>query len=155
MRPNELPFAGWPGGARALAPEVFARREAEVGRTLDLLLEYFTPRSVFLDLGSPDCELALRAAGFVERVWCVEAGAGFGRRVHAPCNLRLARLEGIEAQSVDIAFTGGKVRPGDVFRVLKAGGIFISRNTRSDLRAAGFRLSPFALLPGRPLVARK
>ena len=152
---QELRFTGWAGGARAVAPHAFAKREAEVSRQLDLLLDFLTPDSVFLDVGSPDCELSLRAAAFAERVWCVEAGYGLSLGVRAPCNLRLARLDGIEAESVDIAFAEGIARPGELFRVLKPGGIFISRNARSELRAAGFRLSPFAFLPGRPLVARK
>ena len=155
MSPNDLPFAGWPGGARALAPEVFARRDGEVRRTLDLLLDYFTPRSVFLDLGSPDCELAVRAAGFVERVWCVEAGMGLGTGMHPPCNLRLARLEAIEAGSVDVAFAAEEVEAAEVFRVLKPGGFLISRASRNGLKAAGFRLSALAFLPGRAIVARK
>ena len=152
---QELRFTGWAGGARAVAPDVFAKRDAQVARQLDLLLDYLTPDSVFLDLGSPDCELALRAAGFAERVWCVEAGHGMSLGVRAPCNLRLARLEAIAANSVDVAFAGTGVHIAEVFRVLKPRGVFISRTGRAQIKAAGFRVSPFAFLPGRPVVARK
>jgi hypothetical protein len=150
-----LPFAGWAGGARALAPEVFARRDREVARMLDLLLGYFTPRTVFLEAGAPDCELAARAAGFVERVWCVDTaeGAAPGRR--APCNLRLARLDTLEAHSVDIAFAHDLEHGKGLFRVLKAGGILISNGSRKRLKACGFHFGLSAFMPGRPIVARK
>jgi hypothetical protein len=121
MRPNPLSFAGWPGGARALAPELFRKREGQVQRQFDFLLRVFTPRTVFMEVGSSDCELSLRAAGYVERVWCVEAAS---RVKQPPCNLRWGAIGGVPLKSIDVAFSESSAGAQDVCQLLAPGGVW-------------------------------
>jgi hypothetical protein len=134
MRSREALFPGWAGGARAVAPELFRRRDAQVDAQLALLLPWLTPRAVFLDIGSPDCELALRAASYVERVWCVGAALELAR---APCNLRY----GMPTAPVDVAFTEAAADADSVRPLLKRGAVWVvygSVLAAGPLRSAGF-----------------
>jgi hypothetical protein len=111
----------------AAAAGVFARRDQEIDRQLELLLRVFTPRTIFLDIGSTDCELALRAASYVERVWAVEPPQSIPRSVGAPCNLRLLRSGGVAAMaagSVDVAFSETLRNPDEVWRALAPNGVY-------------------------------
>jgi hypothetical protein len=124
---NETAGSGTGAARAAFAPQVFAQRDAEITRQLDLLLRVFTPRTVFMEIGSPDCELALRAATYVERVWCIEAPRGVARGLRPPCNLRLLRSGGLAAmaaQSIDVAFSETLKRPEEVHRALVPGGVY-------------------------------
>jgi len=87
----------------------------------DFLLRVFTPRTVFMEMGSSDCELSLRAAGFVERVWCVDARS---RVQQAPCNLRWDVMGGVPLRSIDVAFSERLNDAPDVCRVLAPGGVW-------------------------------
>jgi hypothetical protein len=69
---------------------------------LQLLLPFFTPRTVFLHVGAGDGELALLAAGYVERVYAIGAMQKFARRTKLPLNLRFAWPRYGE---VDVAFS--------------------------------------------------
>lgn len=121
MRTDHASFPGWPGGARAVAPELFAKRDAQVSRQFDFLLQVFTPRTVFMEVGSTDCELGLRAATYVDRVWCVDAE----RPVHrGPFNLRWGDLGGVPLKSVDVAFSESLRDPASVSQLLGAGGVY-------------------------------
>ena len=138
MRANHLSFAGWPGGARSVAPEVFAKRDAEVSRQFDFLLRVFTPRTVFMDVGSADCELSLRAAGYVERVWCIDAASGVQR---PPSNLRRGGMGGVDLCSIDVAFSQSLRDTDDMFRLIAPGGVWFIHGqllAAQVLRAAGF-----------------
>lgn len=133
-----LAFAGWPGGARRLAPELFRKRDARTGRQLEFLLRVFSPRTVFMQIGSADGELALRAAGYVERAWSIDAPAPPGR---APCNLRSSGMGGVPLSSIDVAFSERLVRPHDVLRLLAPGGVWFVDGRLVParlLREAGF-----------------
>jgi hypothetical protein len=145
MRSHHIGFAGWPGGARAVAPELFRRRDAEVGRQFEFLLRVFTPRTVFMELGSPDGELAVRAAGFVERAWCVDAERPAAR---PPCNLRSCGLGGVPLASIDVAFSAGPENAEDLCRLLAPAGVWFvyGRLVPAQLfREAGFgRVQYFA-----------
>jgi hypothetical protein len=121
MRASHLTFAGWPGGARGVAPELFEKRDAEVSRQFDFLLRVFTPRTVFMEMGSSDAELSVRAASFVERVWCVDPVSPVQR---PPCNLRLGGMGGVPLRSVDVAFSERLESPEDVRRLLAPGGVW-------------------------------
>ena len=121
MRVNPVSFPGWPGGARAVAPELFARRDAQVSRQFDFLLQVFTPRTVFLEAGSADGELSLRAATYVERVWCVDAERPARR---GPCNLRSGAMGGVPVNSIDVAFSESLQDPEDIARVLTGRGVY-------------------------------
>ena len=127
-RASHLTVAGWPRGAgagsdvaRAVAPELFRRRDAEVSRQFDFLLRVFTPRTVFMEFGSADGELSLRAASFVERVWCVDAAS---RVPQPPCNLRSGGLGGVPLSSIDVAFSERPEHAEDVCRLLAPGGVW-------------------------------
>jgi hypothetical protein len=121
MRAHRLSFAGWPDGAQALAPELSRKRDAQVQRQFDFLLRVFTPRTVFMEVGAADCELSLRAASYVERVWCVEAAS---RAKRPPCNLRWGDMGGVPLQSTDVAFSQSAANAQDVCRLLAAGGVW-------------------------------
>ena len=136
--PAPLAFASAPGSARALAPELFAGRERELARQLGLLLRMFTPRTVFMDLFPRDCERALRAASYVERVWCIAPGEPARR---PPCNLRTSGMGGVPLVSIDVAFSERFAHAEDVRRLLAPGGVWFvyGRLVPSrQVRAAGF-----------------
>lgn len=138
MTRARLAFAGWPGGARGIAPELFRRRDARIERQLDFLLRVFSPRTVFMQIGSLDGELALRAAGYVERAWSVEAPAPPRR---PPCNLRSSVMGGVPLASIDVAFSERPARPHDVCRLLAPGGVWFVDGRLLParlLREAGF-----------------
>ncbi|HVJ25448.1 MAG TPA: hypothetical protein VM756_16110, partial [Burkholderiales bacterium] len=52
------------------------------------LLPRFTPTTVFMHVGARDCELAIAAASYVERVYVVDP-LRIPRGVRLPVNLRL------------------------------------------------------------------
>jgi hypothetical protein len=115
------------GSAPPVAPEFFAQRDAEIARRFEFLLRFFTPRTVFLELGTRDCELSLRAAAYVDLVWSVDAPHGITRGVRPPTNLRVLRAGGlaaIPAESVDVAFSEALKDPARVHRVLAPRGIY-------------------------------
>lgn len=115
------------GSPARVAPEFFAQRDAEIARRFEFLLRFFTPRTVFLELGTRDCELSLRAATYVDRVWSVDAPHGIARGVRPPTNLTLLRAGGLAAiapGSVDVAFSEELKEPERVHRVLAPGGIY-------------------------------
>ena len=123
----------------AAAPELFPDRDAQASRQFDFLLRVFTPRTVFMEVGSADGELSMRAASYVERVWCVEAR----RRVpRPPCNLRSCGLGGVPLSSIDVAFSEAPENAEDVCRLLAAHGVWFvyGRLVPAQLfREAGFR----------------
>jgi hypothetical protein len=113
MRARQLSFP--------LSVEPFAERTVEVNRQFDFLLKALTPRTVFMEVGSADCELSLRAASYVERVWCVDATVRLQR---SPSNLRLGRMGGVPLQSIDVAFSETLADLDDIVRLLARGGVY-------------------------------
>jgi hypothetical protein len=92
-----------------------------------------------MEIGSSDCELSIRAASYVERVWCVDAL----RRVRQPpCNLRWGTMGGVPLQSIDVAFSERFADPEDVRRLLAAGGVWFVHGEL--LPAQAFREAGFA-----------
>ena len=87
----------------------------------DFLLRVFTPRTVFMEIGASDCELSMRAASYVERVWCVDA---LRRVSRSPCNLRWGAMGGVPLQSIDVAFSERFGDPEDVCKLLAPGGVW-------------------------------
>jgi hypothetical protein len=122
-----------------LAPGLPDRREAEIAWQFRFLLRVFTPRTVFMEIGSSDCELSMRAASYVERVWCVDA---LRRVSQPPCNLRWDAMGGVPLQSIDVAFSERFADPEDVCRVLAPGGVWFVH--RELLPAQAFREAGFA-----------
>jgi hypothetical protein len=70
----------------------------------------FTPRTVFMEIGSADAALALRAASYVERVYSIDVSGHLVQNLRAPCNLRLVLCDGIRIPlpqaAIDIAWGG-------------------------------------------------
>jgi hypothetical protein len=107
-------------------------------RQFGFLQRFLTPRTVFMEIGSLDSELALRAAGYVERVWCVDAAARPGR---SPCNLRCGPMGGVPLASVDVAFSARAIHPEEVRQLLAPGAVWFIHGSfvpASALRSAGF-----------------
>jgi hypothetical protein len=121
-----------------------------VGEPLEFLKRFFTPRTVFMEVGAGDCALALSAASYVERVYAVEVGE-FPGRARLPCNLRLLPAEGIAQDSVHIAYSArlslrGTAQLNAIYRSLAPGGTFVCAvreytpsALREVFRQAGFR----------------
>jgi SAM-dependent methyltransferase len=122
-----------------------------------LLARRLTPRTVFMDIGSPDCDLALQAASYVERVYAVDVSGRFLQTVLVPLNLRLVLCGGVRIpvpeSSVDVAFSGGFIDQlhaedagahlASVHRSLVPGGEYVCRTAspsevRKRMLAAGF-----------------
>jgi len=100
-----------------------------VADPLEFLKRFFTPRTVFMEIGAGDCALALSAASYVERVYAVEVGE-FPGRAKMPCNLRLLPAEGIAQDSVHIAYSArpslrGTAQLAKILRSLAPGGTFV------------------------------
>jgi hypothetical protein len=132
-----------------------------VADPLEFLKKFFTPRTVFMEIGAGDCALALSAASYVERVYAVDVGE-FPGRAKLPCNLRLLPTEGIAQESVHIAYSArpslrGTAQLGKILRSLAAGGTFVCavrEYAPSELREvflqAGFRsVRLYAAVAGR------
>jgi hypothetical protein len=105
----------------AAAPELFTHRDAQASRQFDFLLRVFTPRTVFMEMGSADGELSLLAASYVERVWCVDARS---RVRQPPCNLRSCGLGGVPLSSIEVAFSERADNAADVCRLLAPRGVW-------------------------------
>ena len=126
----------------------------------------FTPRTVFMEVGAASCAFALRAAGYVERVYAIDVSGHFLHTVAAPLNLKLVLCDGVRIpvpeESVHLASSGDfmdHLHPDDaaihlrsVRCSLAAGGeyFFTTRQSagvvRQRLFAAGFSAVRVSLL---------
>ncbi len=92
-------------------PLRFVRPNSSGEAEFAFLQPRFTPRTVFMEIGAPDCKLALRAAGYVERVYAIDVSGQFLHTVAAPCNLRLVLCGGVRLPvpegSVHLAYSRG------------------------------------------------
>jgi len=140
------------------------------------LARRFTPRTIFMEIGAAGYELALRAAGFVERVYSIDVSGQLLRNALVPCNLRMVLCDGVHipvpAASIDLAWGGDfldRLRPGEarehlaaVQRGPAAGGEYLCTSSdpgrlRALLLEAGFvRVACYvgALRMPWPLAAR-
>jgi len=119
-------------------PGELDRRSRAVDHQLAFLSPAFTPRTVFMEVGAGDCALAIRAAGYVERVYAIEVSESITGGVAAPCNFRLALSDGVSIPvpeaSVDVAFSNQlmeHLHPRDaaeqlanIHRALAPGGVY-------------------------------
>ena len=126
----------------------------------------FTPRTVFMEIGSADQTLALRAASYVERVYSVDVSGQLAQSRRAPCNLRVIVCDGVRIPvpeaTVDIAWSADfmdRLPAGEasahlqsVHRSLARGGeyLFTTLQTVAEVRkrlfAAGFSVVRVSLL---------
>jgi hypothetical protein len=121
------------------------------------LARRFTPRTIFMGIGAAGCDLALRAAGYVERAYSIDVSGRLRRDVLVPCNLRRVICDGVHipvpAASIDIAWGGNfldHLNPAQardhlaaVQRGLVAGGAYLCSSAnpgrlRALLLEAGF-----------------
>jgi len=131
-----------------------------------LLEARFTPRTVFMEIGSPDQTLALRAASYVERVYSIDVSGQLAPSRRAPSNLRLVGCDGVRIPvpegSIDIAWSGDfldRLQPEAAAEHLKSvhgalahGGeyLFTTQQPLAEVRrrvfAAGFSVARVSLL---------
>jgi SAM-dependent methyltransferase len=137
------------GGALRLRAVLPAR--AEKPAPFALLERRLTPRCVFMDIGAPDCGLALAAAGYVERVYAIDVSGAFIENLLVPLNMRLVLCDGVRLPVpdgvVDVAWSGSfmaHLHPDDrlehlrnVRRCLAPGGVYLSA-VDAPFREAGF-----------------
>jgi hypothetical protein len=121
---------------------------------VDAIFEFirpaFTLKSVFLQVGAGHFELALRAAGYVDRVYAVDAPAdSAGRRLNPPKlppNIVRVQKNGkgipVPEGSVDVAFAADLNSLPDVHRTLAPGGLVFcvakGREAGTMVRRSGF-----------------
>jgi SAM-dependent methyltransferase len=104
----------------------------------------FTPNTVFMEIGAADCKLALRAAGYVERVYAIDVSGHFVQHLLVPVNLRLVLCDGVRIPvpqaCVDLAWGGAfldQLHTDDleqhlegVLRALVPGGEYLCRTDK-------------------------
>ena len=152
-------------GAALRTPLGFASRNKSED-PYAMLEARFTPRTVFMEIGSADQTLALRAASYVERVYSVDVSGQLAQSRRAPCNLRLVGCDGVRIPvpeaTIDIAWSGDfidRLQPDaaaehlqSVHRSLARGGeyLFTTLQTVAEVRrrlfAAGFSVVRVSLL---------
>lgn len=103
-RVPQHPLAAGPLDAASLG-----RRARAVSQQFRFLAPFLTARTVFMDIGAGDCALALRLAGYVERVYALDVSDEIVRSVRPPSNLRLVVSDGVlipvPEDSIDVAFS--------------------------------------------------
>ena len=137
-------LVGDPGGVLRF-PVRLQPSQPRTEREFAFLERRFTPRTVFMEIGGAGCKLALRAAGYVERVYAVDASGLLLQSVLVPCNLRIVLCDGVRIPmpeaSVELAWGGefmDHLQPHDaqehlesVRRSLVAGGEYLCRTQHS------------------------
>ena len=110
----------------------------------DKLLRRFTPTTVFMHVGAANCDFAILAASFVERVYVVDPARIPERETRLPINLRLlaSSEQGlpIPEGTVDVALTEDPSQLRYIRRCLAPGGVLLSpdRALSNALRDAGY-----------------
>ncbi|HUQ26030.1 MAG TPA: hypothetical protein VM140_10185 [Burkholderiales bacterium] len=110
----------------------------------DRLFRRFTPTTVFMHVGAADCEFAVLAASYVERVYVVDPLCIPERGTRLPVNFRLVASseEGlpIPEGTVDFALTEDPTKLRFIRRCLVPGGVLLSpdRALSNALRDAGY-----------------
>jgi hypothetical protein len=110
----------------------------------DKLLRRFTPTTVFMHVGAANCDFAILAASFVERVYVVDPLCIPERGTRLPVNLRLVASSEhglpIPEGTVDVALTEDPGQLRYIRRCLVPGGMLLSpdRALSNALRDAGY-----------------
>jgi SAM-dependent methyltransferase len=86
-----------------------ADRQREIEHRIHFLSRFFTPASVFMEIGPGDCALSMRAASIVQWVYAVDVSEQITRVVQPPRNFQLVLSDGcsidVPAGGVDVAFS--------------------------------------------------
>ena len=124
-------------------PQLQAAERPQDGRQLDRLLRllraYFTPDTVFMEIGPGDCALSIRAAALVRHVYAVDVSEQITRGERRPENFTLVLSDGcttgVPDGAVDVAFSNQlmeHLHPDDateqlqnIHRSLVPGGVYI------------------------------
>ena len=115
-----------------------------VDERFEKLLRRFTPTTVFMHVGAANCDFAILAASFVERVYVVDPTCIPDRGTRLPINLRLVASNEnglpIPEGTVDIALTEDPTKLRFIRRCLIPGGMVVSpdRLLSNALRDAGY-----------------
>jgi ubiquinone/menaquinone biosynthesis C-methylase UbiE len=142
---------GTGGALRFPFPRRLQKASHRPHRDFAFLQRFFTPRTVFMEIGAADCDLALQAAGYVERVYAVDVSGRLLESVLMPCNLRLMLCDGVHLPlpeaSIDVAWSGRfleQLLPDEQLEHLKSmrralgpDGVYITA-VRADFARAGF-----------------
>ncbi|OYW71058.1 MAG: hypothetical protein B7Z37_28835 [Verrucomicrobia bacterium 12-59-8] len=85
------------------------RLAADVAEKMEILTPFLTPKTVFLEVGPGDCELAKTVASKVAQVLAVDVSDEITRKRTLPENLRLVLSDGstipVPPGSVDVAYS--------------------------------------------------
>lgn len=142
---------GTGGALRFPFPRRLQKASHRPQRDVAFLQRFFTPRTVFMEVGAADCDLALHAASYVERVYAVDVSGRLLESVLVPCNLRLVLCDGVHLPlpeaSVDLAWSGRfleQLLPQEqlehlksVRRALAPDGVYVTA-AAADFERAGF-----------------
>jgi hypothetical protein len=93
-----------------------------VEKRFNFLRRFFTPQTVFMEAGF--CEIALRAASWVDRVYAIDLPAGIVKNVVPPINMRFEYA--VPENSVHVAYAERDCDVARVYRALAPGGVFFS-----------------------------
>ena len=93
-----------------------------VERRFNFLRRFFTPQTVFMEAGF--CEMALRAASWVDRVYAVELPASLVKSIVPLINMRLEYA--VPDETVHVAYSEQECDVERVYRALAPGGMFLS-----------------------------
>ena len=113
--------------------------DRQIDRLLGLLREYFTPATVFMEIGPGDCALSIRAAALVRQVYAVDVSEQITRGERRPANFTLVLSDGcstgVPDGTVDVAFSNQlmeHLHPDDaaeqlqnIHRSLVQGGVYV------------------------------
>jgi SAM-dependent methyltransferase len=115
------------------------RRARAVEQQLAFLNRFFTPRTIFMEIGAGDCAVSLGAAGYVERVYSIEVSEEIVSTVRSPSNMKLVLSDGlaipVPEETVNVAFSDQlmeHLHPDDareqlqnIYRCLAPGGMYV------------------------------
>lgn len=116
-----------------------APRQREVDGLLALMRGSLTSSTVMMEVGVGDCELAIRAAAIVKRVYAIDVSAEITRGVSCPANFSLVLSDGcsipVPEGSIDVAVSNQlmeHLHPDDareqlhnIYRSLAPGGVYV------------------------------
>ena len=120
-----------------------------VEKRFNFLRKFFTPQTVFMEAGF--CEIALRAASWVDRVYAIDLPPSIVKNVVPPINMRLEHA--VPENSVHVAYAERDCDIERVYRALMPGGVFFS--TRSITNPRRFSRLEFPLFKPVQVVAYK
>jgi SAM-dependent methyltransferase len=115
------------------------RDGSHIDRLLRLLRGYFTPDTVFMEIGPGDCALSIRAAALVRQVYAVDVSEQITRGKRRPANFTLVLSDGcstgVPDGTIDVAFSNQlmeHLHPDDaeeqlqnIHRSLVSGGVYV------------------------------